>query len=89
MNYIGNPDKPTIGINSAEATANVSSRATFALLDKGVNLADAMRRGCAAVGGEGGGHSIAAGGAFESIRRDEFLKTVDLIIGEQKKAAGN
>ncbi len=89
MNYIGNPDKPTIGINSAEATANVSSRATFALLDRGVNLADAMRRGCAAVGGEGGGHSIAAGGAFESIRREEFLKTVDLIIGEQKKAAGN
>ncbi len=89
MNYVGNPDKPTIGINSSESTANVSSRATFTLLSKGIDLADAMRRGCAAVGGEGGGHSIAAGGAFDSGRREEFLKTVDLIIGEQKKAAGN
>ena len=89
MSYIGNPDKPCIGINCSEPTAKVSSRATFPLLDKGVDLADAMKRGCAAAGGEGGGHKIAAGGAFDSTRREDFLKTVDLIIGEQKKAAGN
>ncbi len=89
MSYVGNPDKPCIGINCSEPSAKVSSRATFPLLDRGVDLADAMKRGCAAVGGEGGGHKIAAGGSFDSSRREDFLRTVDLIVGEQKKAAGN
>lgn len=83
MSYVGDPTKPVIGINSSEAMAKVSSRGTFPLIDRGLNLADAMNRGCAAVGGEGGGHRIAAGGTFDSTKRDEFLAVVDKIIGEQ------
>lgn len=86
MSYIGDPDKPTIGINCSEQTAKVSSRATFSLLDRGVDLSDAMRRGCAEVGGEGGGHRIAAGGSIDRDRKDDFLKAVDRIIGEQLAA---
>jgi len=84
MSFVGDPDKPTIGINCSEESANISSRATFPLLDRGVDLADAMKRGCASVGGEGGGHRIAAGGSIKSAKRDEFLKNIDKIIGEQK-----
>ncbi|AGI48431.1 Single-stranded DNA-specific exonuclease [Thermoplasmatales archaeon BRNA1] len=84
MSFIGDPDKPTIGINCSEEDANISSRGTFPLLDKGVDLADAMKRGCASVGGEGGGHRIAAGGSIKSAKRDEFLANVDKIVGEQK-----
>lgn len=86
MSYVGDPSKPTIGVNTSDPRANVSSRGTFSQLDAGVDLADAMKRGCASVGGEGGGHRIAAGGSFDSPRRDEFLKNVDALIGEQKAA---
>ena len=44
-----------------------------------------MKEGCASVGGEGGGHKIAAGGSFKSEKRDEFLKNVDAIVGRQKQ----
>ncbi|AMH93839.1 ssDNA exonuclease RecJ1 [methanogenic archaeon ISO4-H5] len=83
MSFLGNPNKPTIGVNCSESMAKASSRGTFPLLDRGVDLADAMKRGCASVGGEGGGHRIAAGGSFDSARHDEFLKNVDKIVGEQ------
>ncbi len=83
MSYAGDPTKPVIGINCSEETAKVSSRGTFPLIDRGLNLAEAMDKGCAAVGGEGGGHRIAAGGSFDSTKRDEFLAAVNRIVGEQ------
>ena len=86
MSYIGDPSKPTIGFNGREPTGMLSSRATFPLLEKGIDMADAMRRACEEVGGNGGGHKIAAGGSIPRERRDDFLRTVDRIVGEQKKA---
>lgn len=86
MSYVGDPGKPTVGINASDENANVSSRGTFAQLDGGVDLSEAMKDGCASVGGEGGGHRIAAGGSFKSDRKHEFLKNVDSIVGRQKKA---
>ena len=53
-------------------------------LENGVNLAVAMREACASVGGEGGGHRIAAGGSIPADRLEEFLKTLDDIIGRQQ-----
>jgi len=87
MSYVGNPTKPTIGMNCSEPIANISSRSTFSQLENGIDMADAMRRGCAEVNGEGGGHKIAAGGSVESAKRDEFLAVVNRIIGEQKENA--
>ncbi len=85
MSYIGDPSKPTIGYNGAEPTAMLSSRATFPLLDRGVDMAVAMKQACESVGGNGGGHRIAAGGSIPRERRDDFLKKVDEIVGSQKK----
>jgi RecJ-like exonuclease len=86
MSYIGDPSKPTIGFNGAEPKAMLSSRATFPLLEKKVDMAAAMRQACESVGGNGGGHKIAAGGSIPRERRDDFLKEVDRIVGEQKKS---
>ena len=86
MSYIGDPSKPTIGFNGREPTGMLSSRATFPLLEKGIDMAAAMRQACEEVGGNGGGHKIAAGGSIPRERRDDFLRTVDRIVGEQKKA---
>ncbi|MCQ2085016.1 MAG: DHH family phosphoesterase [archaeon] len=89
MDFFGNPHKPTIGVNRSNPIAKVSSRGNDELFNrKNVNLADAMRGSCAAAGGNGGGHREAAGGSFPAEKYEEFLKAVDLIIGEQMKSAG-
>jgi len=83
MQCIGNPNKPTIGMNRSKEPVNLSSRGMWVQLDRGINLAVAMREACAAVGGEGGGHRIAAGGSIPSEKVEEFLTTLDRILGEQ------
>jgi len=83
MQFMGDPSKPTIGINRSESTAKISSRATFDLLSKGVDLSIALKEACASVGGTGGGHRIASGGSCPTERSNEFLSNLDMIIGRQ------
>ena len=72
-------------LNTSDPKANASSRATFSLLEQGVDLAGAMAEAAQAAGGEGGGHRIAAGGSFPSERLQDFLKAADEAVGRQKK----
>ncbi|MDR0309906.1 MAG: DHH family phosphoesterase [Candidatus Methanoplasma sp.] len=83
MQFISDPSKPTIGINRSEDPAKISSRATFDLLEKGVDLSAAMKEACASVGGAGGGHKIASGGSCPADRCEEFLLNLDSIIEKQ------
>jgi len=85
MQFIGDPNKPTIGINRSEDEdiTKISSRATFALLDKGLDLSKALKEACASVGGAGGGHKIASGGSCPIERSEEFLSNLDKIVGRQ------
>jgi RecJ-like exonuclease len=85
MSYFADPTKPTVGVNTSDAKANASSRASFSLLEQGVDLAEAMSVAAKAAGGEGGGHRIAAGGSFPSERLQDFLKAADETVGRQKK----
>lgn len=84
MQFIGDPSKPTIGINHSEGVAKISGRATFELLDKGVDLSVALRDACASVGGTGGGHRIASGGSCPVEKSEEFLSNLNAIIGRQR-----
>lgn len=75
-----NRDKFIIGIaDDSEDTAmkKVSARANIDLVKKGVNLGDLIRKGCAEVGGEGGGHSIAAGARISKEDVERFLDVLD------------
>ncbi|MCL1810936.1 MAG: DHH family phosphoesterase [Methanomassiliicoccaceae archaeon] len=83
MQFMGDPSKPTIGVNRSEGTAKISSRATFSLLEKGVDLSTALKEACASVGGTGGGHRIASGGSCPKDKCEEFLSNLDMIIGKQ------
>ncbi len=83
MQCIGDPNKPTIGMNQSKEPVNLSSRGMWIQLDRGINLAVAMREACAAVGGEGGGHRIAAGGSIPSENVELFLDKLDSILEEQ------
>ena len=87
MRYISDPSKPTIGLNTAEDRIKISGRATYKQLDRGVDLAVALRDATKTVGGEGGGHSIASGGSIPLGTSEEFLKNLDTIIGDQLSSA--
>lgn len=83
MQSIADPNKPTIGINQSNDPVNISSRGMQRQLERGINLAEAMREACVAVGGGGGGHRIAAGGSIPANKVQDFLKTLDEILGRQ------
>ena len=87
MHYVSDPSKPTIGMNTAEDKIKLSGRATYRQLDRGVDLAVALRDSTRTVGGEGGGHSIASGGSIPLGTSEEFLKNIDAIIGGQLSSA--
>ena len=88
VRYLGDPEKPVIGITVSDDSerTDVSSRGTNAMLRRGLNLSDAMRKVCGALGGQGGGHMIAAGGTIPKGTEKEFLIVLDRFIGEQFSA---
>jgi single-stranded-DNA-specific exonuclease len=64
----------------------VSGRGTRDLVEKGLDLAIAMRLASQKVGGTGGGHNIAAGATIPTGRELEFLLEADQVIGRQLHA---
>ncbi len=87
MQFIGDPNKPTVGINCAEDIAKASARGMWGQLDRGVDLSVAMRVAAESVGGNGGGHRIASGASFKSEKKDLFLDQLDQLIGDQIRTA--
>ncbi len=61
----------------------VSSRGTKRLVDNGLDLSSVMTECSKKVGGEGGGHDIAAGALIPYDKEDEFLEEVEKMIGSQ------
>jgi RecJ-like exonuclease len=63
--------------------AKVSSRGTHALVRQGLDLSAVMREASRAVGGDGGGHDVAAGATIPLEEREAFVAHADRIVGEQ------
>ena len=66
----------------------VSARGTGRLVGRGLDLADAIGTAARAVGGDGGGHDIAAGATVPSGSETAFLERLDTHIGEQLEESG-
>jgi RecJ-like exonuclease len=76
--------KPVIAFaekNAAEL--KVSSRGTGRLVRQGLDLSAVMREASRSVGGDGGGHDVAAGATIPSDERDGFLAAADALVGDQ------
>lgn len=69
--------------NKDETTVKVSARATSTLTARGVDLSEAMHRAATEVGGEGGGHTVAAGASIPAGTEQEFIDHVDSLLGDQ------
>ncbi|WP_276280085.1 single-stranded-DNA-specific exonuclease RecJ [Halorussus caseinilyticus] len=61
----------------------VSARATPSLTDRGLDLSVVMREASQAVGGDGGGHNVAAGATVPKGTEDEFVEYADELVAEQ------
>ncbi len=75
--------RPIVAFANCDKGVKVSARATQMLVDKGVNLAEAIKRACEKVGGRGGGHRIAAGATIPKGKEFEFLEEFNRIIEAQ------
>jgi single-stranded-DNA-specific exonuclease len=67
----------------------VSMRTTERVVERGVDLQQALNCASAEYGGGGGGHKIAAGAYIPKTAEEEFVIRVNRILGEQFAAAGS
>jgi RecJ-like exonuclease len=66
-----------------EEETKVSARGTPALVGRGLDLSVVMGRASEAVGGDGGGHDVAAGATIPAGEEAAFISEADRIVGEQ------
>jgi len=79
-------DKPIMAFaESDNGTVKVSIRATQEMVDRGLDLSEVMKQASKKVGGEGGGHKIAAGATIPSGKEMEFL---DIVEKEMERQMG-
>ncbi|GAA0303577.1 DHHA1 domain-containing protein [Halarchaeum salinum] len=67
----GNPD------------VKVSMRGTPRLVERGLDLSAVASEAAAAVGGDGGGHEVAAGATVPAGRESNFVAAADAAVGDQ------
>ena len=84
--FINNKNLPIIAFADSDGGVKVSSRGNYDLIRKGLNLGKAISEAAKEVGGAGGGHDIAAGAYIPGGAKTEFLKILNLKIGEQLKS---
>jgi len=85
------PDRPIVGFaykTDAEDETKVSARGTPRLTGRGLDLADVMDEASSRVGGEGGGHAVAAGATVPRGKESAFLEVVDELVGVQVGGSG-
>ncbi|MGB7545630.1 MAG: DHH family phosphoesterase [Methanothrix sp.] len=85
-------DLPLITLNHKDDMVKISARGNKPLISQGLDLSVALRKAAGAVGGAGGGHTIASGASIPPGSEDRFLALLDEMVGEQlhpaEKGAG-
>jgi single-stranded-DNA-specific exonuclease len=76
-------DKPMIVLNRVEDMIKISARGNRILVFNGLDLSVALKEGAQKVGGNGGGHSVASGASIPLGTEEEFIRHVDLVVGQQ------
>ena len=81
-------NRPLIGFAvskepSGEYKIKASLRGTYELVERGLNLATAVKKAAESVGGIGGGHNIAAGATLPLGTEEEFLSILDKEVTRQ------
>ncbi|MBN1159818.1 MAG: DHH family phosphoesterase, partial [Candidatus Diapherotrites archaeon] len=82
---IAQEHKAIFGFAKEDEFVKVSARATWRLVNKGLNLGKLMHEACDKIGNEseGGGHAIAAGARIPKDSEKKFLEIANEIIKKQ------
>lgn len=79
----GNRKLPIMAFADKDDGYKVSARGTQELINKGLDLADALSIVCKELGGAGGGHDIAAGATVPFGKKEEFIQKLNATIAAQ------
>lgn len=74
---------PIIAFADSDDGVKVSARTNRELTDKGLNLAEIMKKASESVGGYGGGHNVAAGATIPYDKKEAFLDIVEDLVCRQ------
>ena len=74
---------PIIAFADSEDGHKVSARGTQELVNRGLNLSEAISKVCHEIGGAGGGHDIAAGATVPAGKKQLFIDKLNAIIATQ------
>lgn len=74
---------PIVAIARQNNHYKVSGRGTWDLVNAGLDLGAALRQVCKKIGGNGGGHTIAAGATIPVEKKDAFFKLINEAVGKQ------
>jgi|APHM01.1.fsa_nt_gi Single-stranded DNA-specific exonuclease len=77
-------DQPIIGFaEKSDTEVKVSARGSHRLTAEGLDLSVVMREAARAVGGDGGGHDVAAGATIPVGEQEAFIAAADELVCEQ------
>nr|WP_206203581.1 DHH family phosphoesterase [Thermococcus sp. M36] len=88
---LADPEKPVVILADSDEDENLvkgSARTTEKALARGYHLGEALRELAEKLGGEGGGHAIAAGIRFPKDRISEFIRLFNEALGKQLEGEG-
>jgi len=89
----GGIDRSTPIVAFADASGGdeikVSARGTPGLVRRGLDLSVVIQEAARAVGGDGGGHDVAAGATVPPGTEEAFVAEADRIVGDQLGRAGS
>jgi single-stranded-DNA-specific exonuclease len=78
------PDRPIVAFaRKSDEETKVSARGTGRLVGRGLDLSVVMREASRAVGGDGGGHDVAAGATIPAGKEEAFVAEADAVVAEQ------
>lgn len=86
IQFYFDPTRPVLGLSVMDGKTKVSARGNRTQIERGIDLAIALREAAEAVGGDGGGHNIASGATIPKGKEDKFLGLVDEIVGRQPQS---
>ncbi|EMA51327.1 single-stranded DNA-specific exonuclease [Halococcus morrhuae DSM 1307] len=77
-------DRPVIAFAAKSDTeSKVSARGTHRLVRSGLDLSAVMGEVARALGGDGGGHDVAAGATIPSGQEEKFVERADAVVADQ------
>ncbi|MDP7264030.1 MAG: DHH family phosphoesterase, partial [Candidatus Thermoplasmatota archaeon] len=83
IRYLSDGNRPLLGVTIRDEIINISGRGTKELVEKGLDLAEALSKAAKETGGMGGGHPVASGATIPKDGLKGFMDSVNATVSQQ------